>query len=154
MTGKFIRASKSTGIFSVLRRVPLDRTIRVKVFQIIQLEIGGKKGATVGQYLTLKVLENFDVIRVHAKKFRMRPRYGAMFNFYDIQTNGITLIIIDSPMMKPRLISLPSISKSLCTSEHSQLFLHSHKNYHSQLSLLLISSRIRASWSGHEPSMC
>jgi hypothetical protein len=51
----------------------------------------------------------------------------AKFNFYDIKTNGITILIIDSPMMKPRLISLPSISEGFCTSEHSQLFFNSQK---------------------------
>jgi hypothetical protein len=36
-----------------------------------------------------------------------------------------------------RLSSLSSISEVFCTSEHSQLFFHSHKKYHSQVSLLL-----------------
>jgi hypothetical protein len=60
---------------------PFDRNIRVEVFQILQLEIEGRKGATVGQYLTLKVLENFDAIRVDANKIRMRPRYGRCSTF-------------------------------------------------------------------------
>jgi hypothetical protein len=60
-----------------------------------------------------------------------------MFNFYDIKTNGITLLIINSPMMNPCLISLHSISEGFCTSEHSQVFLRSQKTSHPQLSLLL-----------------
>jgi hypothetical protein len=75
VTGKFSRASQSIGVFSVMERAHLDRNIRVKAFQILQLEIEGRKEATIGQYLTLKVLENFHAIRVHLNKIRMRPKY-------------------------------------------------------------------------------
>jgi hypothetical protein len=75
VTGKFTRASQSKGIFLEMERAHIDRNIRVEVFQILQIEIEEKKGATVGQYLTLKVLENFDASRVHANKIWMRPRY-------------------------------------------------------------------------------
>jgi hypothetical protein len=60
----------------------------------------------------MKILENFDAIRVHAKKIRVKAEVWVMFNFYDIKTNGITHLIIDSPMTKPRIISLPSISEA------------------------------------------
>jgi hypothetical protein len=76
VTGKFIRAFKSTGIFSVMERTHLDRNIRVEVFQILLLDIEGREGETAGQYAILKVLENFDVIWVYENKIRMRPRYG------------------------------------------------------------------------------
>jgi hypothetical protein len=79
--GKFTRVSQSTGIFSVMARAHIDRNIRVEVVQILQLEIEGRNGATVGQYLTLKVLENFDAIRVDANKIRMRPKYGRSSTF-------------------------------------------------------------------------
>jgi hypothetical protein len=75
LTGKFIRTSQSTGIFSVMERTHFDRNIRVEVFQILQLEIEGRKKVTVGQYLMLKVLEKFNAIRVRTNKIRMRPRY-------------------------------------------------------------------------------
>jgi hypothetical protein len=81
VTGKFTKVSQSTGIFSVMERTPLDRNIRVEVFQILQLEIEWKKGTMVGQSLTLKVLENFDAIRVHANKIRIRPAYGRCSTF-------------------------------------------------------------------------
>jgi hypothetical protein len=80
-TGKITRASQTTGIFSVMGRASLDGNMRVEVFQILQLEIDGRKGAPVGQYLTLKVLENFDAIRMHANKIRMRPRYWRFSTF-------------------------------------------------------------------------
>jgi hypothetical protein len=76
VTGKSTRASQSTGIFLEMERAPLDRNIKVQVFQILQFEIEGRKETTIGQYLTLKILDNFDAIRVHANKIRMRPRYG------------------------------------------------------------------------------
>jgi hypothetical protein len=64
VTGKFTRASQSPGNFSVMGRAPLDRNIRVGVFQILQLDIEGRNGAAVGRYLTLKVLENFDAFLI------------------------------------------------------------------------------------------
>jgi hypothetical protein len=81
VTGKFTRASQSTGIFSVMGRTPLDRNIRVEVFQILQFEIEGRKGATVGQYLMLKVLEKFNAIRLRTNKIRTRPRYRRSSTF-------------------------------------------------------------------------
>jgi hypothetical protein len=75
VTGKFTRAFKSTGIFSVMGSTSLYRNIRVEVFQILQLDIEVRKGATVGQYAILKVLENFDAIWTHVNKIRMSPRY-------------------------------------------------------------------------------
>jgi hypothetical protein len=62
VTDKFTRASQSKGIFLEMGRAPIDRNIRAEAFQILQLEIKGRKGATVGQYLTLKVLEKFNLI--------------------------------------------------------------------------------------------
>jgi hypothetical protein len=47
VAGKFIKAYEPTGIFSVMGRAHIDRNIRVEVFQILQLEIERRKGATV-----------------------------------------------------------------------------------------------------------
>jgi hypothetical protein len=64
-----------------MERASFDRNIRVEVFQILQLEIEGRKGATGGQYLMLKVLEKFDVIRVRTNKIRMKPMYERCSTF-------------------------------------------------------------------------